>query len=273
MLAFGVLLGILGLALGGAAIWALDIANSAPSIDTLKPADDGENSEVFAADGSSLGYVQSDVLREPVKMKEIPKILQQATIAIEDENFYDHGGVDYAAIVRAGLENFQAGKTVQGASTITQQLVRNLYIEDPEDTIERKLIEAKMAQQYENEYSKRQILNTYLNTASYGTTDGRTAVGVESASQVFFDKRVSELGVKEAALLAGLPQAPTDYNPFLNKKLATERRNQVLTALGDQGYIDPAKADRLKTEVLASSAVIATSSGPSSSSSTSSRTS
>ena len=173
-------------------------------------------------------------------LKEIPNRLQSATIAIEDENFYDHSGVDYGAILRAGIENFEAGEVKQGASTITQQLVRNLYINNPEDTLKRKIIEAKMAMQYEDEYSKRQILNEYLNTAAYGTNDGKTAVGVQAASEVFFDKPVSEINLNEAALLAGLPQAPTDYNPFTNAEAAKHRRNQVLAAMADQGYISDA---------------------------------
>jgi penicillin-binding protein 1A len=139
---------------------------------------------------------------------------------------------------------------VQGASTITQQLVRNLYIEDPEDTVERKIIEAKMAQEYEQEHTKDEILEAYLNTAAYGTNEGRTAIGVQAASEVFFDKDVTDIGIKEAALLAGLPQAPTTYNPFLNEKGATERRNQVLDALAKEGYIQQSKADQLKTEGL-----------------------
>ncbi|HEX2128543.1 MAG TPA: transglycosylase domain-containing protein, partial [Solirubrobacterales bacterium] len=237
-LVFGVLLATVGVAAGAAGIWVLDVAASAPSIDTLKPITTGGSSEVFAADGTRLGYVQSDVNREEVDLKEIPKVLQKATIAIEDENFWEHDGVDPAAIARAALENIEAGFEVrQGASTITQQLVRNLYLEDPEDTLERKIIEADMARQYEDRYSKREILEQYLNTASYGTVDGSTAVGVEAASQVFFDKHVSDLNLGEAALLAGLPQAPTDYNPFLNPEGATSRRGDVLKAMYDQGYI------------------------------------
>ena len=247
-LAFGLLLAVIGLALGGAAFWVLDTAASAPSIDTLKPADSGANSKVYDSQGNSLGYVQSDVLREPVKLRAIPEILQQATIAIEDENFYEHDGVDFSAIIRAAVENAEAGEIKQGASTITQQLVRNLYIDDPEDTIERKIIEAEMAREYEDEYSKDEILNAYLNTASYGTNASRTAVGVEAASQVFFNKPVSELGLREAAMLAGLPQAPTDYNPFLNEEGAIQRRNQVLDAMASEGYITEEKAETIKQE-------------------------
>jgi penicillin-binding protein 1A len=244
-LVFGAFLAMAGIAVGAAGLWVLDVAASAPSISTLKPISSGENSEVFAADGTSLGYVQSDVNREPVDLDEVPKVLQNATIAIEDENFWDHDGVDYGAIVRAALKNIEAGFEVkQGASTITQQLVRNLYIEDPEDTIERKIQEAEMARQYEDEYSKEQILDQYLNTASYGTVDGKTAAGVEAASQVFFNKHVTELNLGEAALLAGLPQAPTDYNPFLNPEGAKNRRADVLKAMYDQGYISLDKYEK-----------------------------
>jgi penicillin-binding protein 1A len=240
VLGFVVVLVMIGIGVASAGIWVLDVAADAPDIDTLKPAEAGSNTQIFAADGTSLGYVQADILRTPVALDKTPNRLQKATIAIEDEHFYEHGGVDYGAVVRAALENVEAGEVKQGGSTITQQLVRNLYIKDPEDTIQRKIIEAKMAMEYEDEYTKNQILNQYLNTASYGTNAGKTAVGVEAASQVYFDKDVSDLNVGEAALLAGLPQAPTDYNPFINPKGAKARRNEVLAAMRDQGYISPA---------------------------------
>ena len=241
---FAVIVAIIGIALASVAFWVQDIRASAPSIDTLKPAESGESSQVFAADGSSLGYVQTDVIRREVGLDEIPKRLRNATIAIEDENFYEHNGVDYSAIVRAAVENFEAGEIQQGASTITQQLVRNLYIEDPEDNLERKIIEAEMAREYEDRYTKDEILEQYLNTAAYGTNDGRTAVGVQAAAEVFFDKDVSELNLTEAALLAGLPQAPTDYNPFLNPDGAKARRADVLKAMYDEDYVSRGKYQR-----------------------------
>ncbi len=250
LLGFGVIFAIIGIAAGAGAIWVFDVAASAPSIDTLEPIESGSSSQVFAADGSSLGYVQSDILRTPVPLKRIPHKLQRATVAIEDENFYEHSGVDLSAIVRAGVENLEAGEVKQGASTITQQLVRNLYIEDPDDTLKRKIIEAKMAMEYEDEYSKDEILDRYMNTASYGTNDGRTAVGVEAAAQVFFDKDVSDLNLNEAALLAGLPQAPTDYNPFINPDGAKHRRNEVLRAMAEQGYISDAEYESHKGDGL-----------------------
>ena len=230
--------GVLALAacaVGGLAIWVLNVAADAPDIDTLRPANDGANSQVFDSAGNSLGYVQSDILREPVKLKKIPKDLQEATIAIEDSNFYEHGGVDYGAIIRAAVANAEAGEVKQGASTITQQLVRNLYIEDPKDTIERKIKEARMAQQYEEEHSKNQILDEYLNTATYGTNNGKSSVGVQAAAEAFFDKDVQDLGLRESAMLAGLPQAPSEYNPFTNPNAAIKRRNEVLDAMADQG--------------------------------------
>jgi penicillin-binding protein 1A len=206
-------------------------------LDQLKPVKEGANSVVFASDGSRLGYIQSDTIRHPVSAKKIPQVLDHATVAIEDEHFYEHKGIDYGAIVRAGWEDLKAGEAVQGGSTITQQLVRNLYIADPEETIERKIREATWAEEYEQEYSKTQILTKYLNTASYGTTDGRTAVGVQAAAETYFSKPVTALDLPEAALIAGLPQAPSEYNPFLNPKGAVERRNDVLQAMAKQGYI------------------------------------
>ena len=244
-----VLVGVLAIVacgIGGLAIWVLNVRADAPDIDTLRPADDGANSQIFDSAGNSLGYVQSDILRTPVKLKKIPKDLQEGTIAIEDSNFYEHGGVDYGAIIRAAVANAEAGEVRQGASTITQQLVRNLYIDDPEDNIERKIQEAAMAQQYENEHSKNQILNEYLNTATYGTNIGKSAVGVEAAAEVYFDKSVEDLGLRESAMLAGLPQAPSEYNPFTNPDGAIKRRNEVLDAMVDQGYITPAKAEKVK---------------------------
>ena len=240
LLAFTVLIVAIGIGAASVGLWVLDVAADAPDIDSLKPQESGASSQVFAADGSSLGYVQSDVLRTPVPLKKIPERMQKATIAIEDENFYEHSGVDYGAIVRAAIKNVEAGEVKQGGSTITQQLVRNIYITDPEDTIERKIVEAKLAQEYEEKYSKDEILDQYLNSAPYGTNDGRTAVGVQAASLVFFNKDVSDLNLNEAALLAGLPQAPTDYNPFINPHAATKRRNEVLRAMVDQGYISQA---------------------------------
>jgi penicillin-binding protein 1A len=245
LLAFGVLLGTLAIAAAVGAGWVYSVMADAPSIDDLKPLDSGENSVVYDATGERLGFIDADIVRERVELDEIPESLREATIAIEDENFWEHDGIDVGAIFRAAVENVEAGDIEQGASTITQQLVRNLYIARPEDTLQRKLEEAKMAMDYEDRFSKRQILEQYLNTATYGTNAGDTAVGVEAASQVYFNKHVSDLSVRESALLAGLPQAPSQYNPFINPERATERRNLVLQAMQEQGYLDQGAYQRM----------------------------
>ncbi|MDQ2675953.1 MAG: transglycosylase domain-containing protein, partial [Actinomycetota bacterium] len=238
LLGLGVVLVVIGIGAGVAAGWVYDMWNDAGSVDEQKlVGEEGANSKVYAADGSLLGIIDANIIREPVGLKVIPKTLQNATIAIEDENFYEHDGVDFSAIVRATVENVEAGEIEQGASTITQQLVRNLYIKKPDDTLERKLTEAKWSMEFEEDYTKNEILEKYLNTATYGTNSGDTAVGVEAASQIYFNKPVSEINLGEAALLAGLPQAPSQYNPFTSEDAALKRRNLVLDAMLDQGYI------------------------------------
>ena len=139
---------------------------------------------------------------------------------------------------------------MQGASTITQQLVRNLYIRHPEDTIKRKIKEAHLAEELFEEHSRHWILNTYLNTAPYGTNEGQTALGVEAAAQTYFNKPASELNLTEAAMIAGLPQAPSEYNPFLDPKAALQRRNEVLGTMWEQGYITRARYLKARTSGL-----------------------
>src|SRR5581483_9275427 len=152
--------------------------------------------------------------------------------------------------IRAAWADLKAGSAVQGGSTITQQLVRNLYIAHPQDDLRRKIQEAKLATEYEDRYTKDQILTKYLNTASYGTTDGRTAVGVQAAAETYFDKGVSKLTLPEAAMIAGLPQAPSEYNPFTNPKAALNRRNEVLLAMEQQGYISQSDYEQASRENL-----------------------
>ena len=244
LLGIGVFATVIAVGVLGVGIWVLSVVAKAPPIDELKPVDRSTSSQVFAADGSRLGYIQSDVVRTPVSIERLPKELQHATVAIEDERFYEHSGIDINAIARAAIENLEAGKIVQGGSTITQQLVRNLYISDPERDFERKIREATLAEELEDAHSKSWILEQYLNTASYGTIDGRTSVGAESASQTYFNKPVQELKLTESALLAGLPQSPSRFNPLINPTGALERRNQVLQKMAEQGYITDGVADR-----------------------------
>lgn len=230
--------------------YVLAIAAGAPDVTQLKPDDKGEVSVIFAADGSRLGFVQSDIARKVVPFGDMPPVMRQATVAIEDERFYKHGGVDFNAIIRAGVKNIESGDTLQGGSTITQQLVRALYIKDPKRDYARKIREAKMAQELEDEHSKRWILHQYLNTIPYGTVGGRTALGVQAASVTFFDKNAADLNLDEAAMLAGLPQAPSQYNPFRNPTAALERRNEVLAKMAENGYITQAQADEAAQKPL-----------------------
>ncbi len=223
---------------GIGAAWAIKEYNSGPSLNSLKPVQKGRTSAIYAADGSLIGYIRSSSVRQPIKGSEIPPNLKQATIAIEDKNFWEHDALDYEGIGRAAWEDIKAGgKPVQGASTITQQLVRNLYIQHPEDTLKRKLVEARLANELFEKHSRTWILNTYLNTAPYGTVEGQTAIGAEAASQTYFSKPAKELDRTQAALLAGLPQAPSEYNPFLDPTAALRRRNEVLKAMEEQGYM------------------------------------
>src|SRR3954447_8517527 len=211
----GLLLLITAALVGGLSVvgYVLAIAATGPDIEKLKPIDKGESSAVYAADGSLLGFVQSDVVRQERPWGDIPDELKQGTVAIEDERYYEHGGVDPEGIVRAAVKNVTSGSTVQGGSTITQQLVRALYINDPQQDIKRKIREAKLAQELEDKHSKRWILEQYLNDVPYGTVGGRTALGAEAASEVYFAKHAKDLTLDESAMLAGLPQAPSQYNP------------------------------------------------------------
>ena len=241
----------LGLVVTGAALaalaavgWVVSVATSGPTIEELKPVDPGSTSVVYAADGSRLGFIQADILRTPVRSTLIPQVMKDATVAIEDKRFWEHKGVDIEGIIRAGVKNLTSkGKTIQGGSTLTMQLVRNMYTGDTvREGIEgykRKIREAKLAEELEDIHTKRWILDRYLNNVPYGTVGGQEALGVQAAARVFFDKPAKDLTLPEAALLAGLPQAPTDYNPFLNPRGAKERRDEVLRAMAAQGMITP----------------------------------
>jgi penicillin-binding protein 1A len=236
-----------GIAAGG---WIVSIASDAPEVEKLKPIDKGQNSIIYAGDGSKLGLINSDEVRTPVKLKKVPKTLQQATIAIEDERFYAHNGIDIEGGFRALVKNIEEGEIAEGASTLTMQLMRNLYITNPKRDWERKIFEAKMALDYEETHGKKKILESYLNTAPYGTNQGRTAIGVAAAARVYFSKPVEKLTLGESALIAGLPQAPTDYNPFQNPRGAIERRDDVIDKMADNGYITEERAEAEKNRKL-----------------------
>ena len=162
-----------------------------------------------------------------MRSEEIPQVVKDATIAIEDERYYKHKGVDYEGVVRAAIKNVASRKTVQGGSTITMQLVRSLYISN-ERTYTRKIREAKLAEELEDEHSKEWILEKYLDSIPYGTVGGQSAIGIKAAAKIYFSKDLEDLSLRQAALLAGLPQAPTTYSPTRSKAAAKARRNDVL---------------------------------------------
>jgi penicillin-binding protein 1A len=238
----GGILVVVAIAVIAIASWVLNVAAKAPSLSACKPVQRVGNSVLYASDGSTLGLIASPVARSPVSIARVPRALQLATVAIEDQRFYQHGGVDYQGILRAAVKDLEAGEAVEGGSTITQQLVRNLCIANPERNLERKIVEAKLAEEYAKTHSRREILGAYLNIASYGTVQGATAVGVGAASRFFFAKPVWKLTLPEAALLAGLPQAPSEYNPILNPRAALARRNEVLAKMASLGWIARARA-------------------------------
>src|SRR5205085_3472829 len=152
--------------------------------------------------------------------------VRKATVAIEDRRFYQHGGLDPEGILRALVADVRAGRIVQGGSTITQQLVRNLYI-GKERTLRRKLVEACLAVKLSDAWSKDRILQAYVNQVYYGNH----AYGIEAAAQTYFSRHARGLTLRQAALLAGLPQAPTDFDPFHDPAAALARRNEVLRAM------------------------------------------
>jgi penicillin-binding protein 1A len=222
--------------------YVLNVAQSAPAIGALKPIIGGGSSQVYAADGTRLGFIQSDELRTPISWGEIPTDLKNATVAIEDQRFYKNNGVDLTGIFRAAVKDVTHGQALQGGSTITMQLMRNLYLGGDQHTLKQKIIEAKLAIEYEKKHSKRSVLTSYLNSVPYGTLGGQTAIGVQAASREFFDKPASQLNLQQSALLAGLPQAPSQYNPFRDASVARQRRNEVLAKMAELHYVTHTEA-------------------------------
>jgi penicillin-binding protein 1A len=222
--------------------YVLSVAQSAPSLDSLQPKLAGATSQVYAANGTRLGFIQSDVLRSPITTAQMPKVLRNATVAIEDQRFYQNNGVDLTGIFRSAVKDVLHGQALQGASTITMQLMRNLYLGSDTHSFKQKIDEAKLAIEYNKHHSKQAILTDYLNSVAYGTIGGQTALGVQAAARMFFDESPHQLNLQQAALLAGLPQAPSQYNPFLDPAAARKRRNEVLAKMAELHYISHARA-------------------------------
>jgi penicillin-binding protein 2D len=199
----------------------------------------------FASDGTLIGESNSGQKRYWVPLEEISPALINATVSIEDKNFYEHSGFDYKRIVGAILADIKAGAKVQGASTITQQYARNLFLEH-DKTWSRKLHEAFYAIRIEMNYSKEEILEGYLNTIYYGNG----AYGVQAASQFYYGKNASELSLSESAMLAGVPKGPSYYSPLESLENATKRQGIILNAMAENGYIKKETAQKAKETPL-----------------------
>jgi len=200
---------------------------------------------IYDRNGKLLYNIYDKKNQSFIPLSSIPKTMQQATIAIEDRNFYSHGAVDLRGIARAAV-SIVFHKQIQGGSTLTQQLVKNSLLTQ-EQTIPRKIKEIILAFATEIIYSKNQILEMYLNQSPYGGT----AYGVETASETYFNKHAKDLDLAESALLAGLPQAPTQFSPFgSHPELGKARQVEVLKAMLDQGYITQNQEKKAENEIL-----------------------
>ena len=237
---------LLGLGLVGVLVvlFALAMAYpNLPAIDNLLDYRPKMPLRIFTADHVLIGEFGEE-RRNLVHIKEIPDVMKKAVLAIEDDRFYEHGGVDYMGIVRAALHNVLGGAK-QGASTITQQVARNFFLSS-EQTLKRKAYEVLMAWKIEQNLSKDQILEVYMNQIYLG----QRAYGFSSAAQIYFGKDLKDITVAEAAMLAGLPKAPSAYNPVVNPKRAGIRQQYILQRMHQLKYITDAQFDAAKAETL-----------------------
>ncbi|MET3134016.1 penicillin-binding protein 1A [Oxalobacteraceae bacterium GrIS 1.11] len=236
----------LGLALVGMLLVVFGLAlayPNLPALDTLLDYRPKMPLRIFSSDSVLIGEFGEE-RRNLVRIKDIPEVMKKAVLAIEDDRFYEHGGVDYVGITRATLHNLTGGAK-QGASTITQQVARNFFLSS-EQTLKRKAYEILLAWKIEQNLSKDQILEVYMNQIYLG----QRAYGFSSAAQIYFGKNLKDITVAEAAMLAGLPKAPSAYNPVVNPKRARTRQQYILQRMHDLRYISDAQFDAAKAETL-----------------------
>ena len=241
---------LIGLAFAGAlslvlvAVIALAVAYpNLPEISGLTDYRPKLPMRIYSADAVLLGEFGEE-RRNFLPISQTPKVMQDAVLAIEDARFYQHGGVDYLGIVRAGLASFNEYKS-QGASTITMQLARNFYL-STEKTFTRKIYEILLALKIESQLTKEQILEVYMNQIYLG----QRAYGFAAASEIYFGKPLKDVTVAEAAMLAGLPKAPSAYNPITNPKRAVQRQQYIIDRMLDNGFISEAQHDAAKAQPL-----------------------
>lgn len=214
------------------------------SKDIVPPA----SSHIYDSAGNEIAIIHATENRVPVKIEQIPVNLQNAFVAIEDNRFYEHKGVDFRGLARAAYTNIVAQEIAEGGSTITQQLAKNAYLTQ-DRTYKRKIQEIFLALQLEKQYTKQEILELYLNQIYFG----QGAYGVQAAAKTYFGKNVEDLNLSECAMLAGIPKSPNYYSPFNNLNAAILRRDTVLDQMAIHGYINrnEASAARMTELVLA----------------------
>jgi len=245
LFAAGTVVFLVGVAGVAGAIW--HFSKDLPDYSQLQDYEPPVMTRVHAADGSLIAeYARERRLYLPIQA--VPKLVINAFLAAEDKNFYEHGGVDYSGMARAGLlyiQNYGSNRRPQGASTITQQVAKNFLLNN-EVSFSRKIKEALLAMRIERAYSKDKILELYLNEIYLGLG----AYGIAAASLVYFDKSVNELTIAEASYLASLPKAPAALHPIKNHDRAVERRNYVIDRLQENGWIKASDADKARKEPL-----------------------
>ncbi len=222
----------------------LALTHDLPQISSLENFRPSAITRIYSSDMVLIAELFAEK-RDPVPLKVIPEYLKKAIVATEDRNFYNHSGVDLKGIVRAIIKDIWAGKFVEGASTITQQLAKTLFL-NPKKTLVRKLKEAFLAFHLERRYTKDEILELYLNQVYFGSG----AYGVESAARIFFDKSVKDLTLAECALVSAMPKAPSRYSPLINRDLSIKRRNIVLKQMLFTGIINKTEYNKALNEKL-----------------------
>ncbi len=216
-----------------------------PDVRVLRNYTPSETSYVYDIKGTLLDSVHGEANREVVDLNEISPNIKRAVLAIEDSYYYTHSGINPSGIARAFLANFSAGQTVQGGSTVTMQLVKNLFL-SPERTISRKLVEVVLAMRIEQIFEKNEIFELYLNQVYWG----HNTYGVETAAQSYFNKSAKDLTLGESAMMAGLIQAPESFSPFLDYEEAKLRQSIVLKRMRDLNWITSAEQQAAKAQPL-----------------------
>lgn len=240
--------------MGASVLYGFSSLFAPPNMDeTLIP---DAASQFYDINGNAIYTTLSEERRVPVTIDKIPKHVQRAFIAIEDNRFYEHGGIDYRGTARALLSTL-SGHEVQGGSTITQQLAKNAFLTQ-ERSIIRKIKEAFIAKELEHKYTKDEILTMYLNQIYFG----QGAYGIESASMYYFNKHVQNLDIAEAATLAAIPKSPNYFNPFENPQESKKRQELVIDQMVKYGFISAADGNAAKAEKLVFSTTHKTNSDP-----------